>query len=176
MKSLLTFSALLLSSATFASNIPTSSTVSLCTLHFSKVAYDKEVRSVTAHTGVASCDTYSPVVTYWSDVQDVLLDGSQSDQAFTGKVRLEAESRAYDGCRLTPVVQFWVSFADGSSKIENVTPMQISKAWQLFDGDPSELREAVKQWSQNQAINTVSCISLKGPVYQPQEVVDSLLK
>lgn len=182
MKALFSIAALaLVSSSAFGSNIPTSRDTHLCTLHYTKVAYGKEVRSVMAHTGTTYCSSLSSsdAAPDWTNVQDIYLDGSQSAQAFTGKVKFTATPTAYERCKRVPVVQFWVNFTDGSSKIENVTSMQISQQWTDVSADPSlapkDAVEAIQQWSQGQASNGVSCIYFTQNIWQTETLVDSLL-
>lgn len=110
------------SSASFASNIPTQDHVALCNLHYSKVAYGKEVGSVLVHVGLQNCPLSGD--SFCSDVKDIDLENS--GEAFTGQVRLDAYRPAYDRCAPTPAIQFWINFKDGSSKIENAVLVQPS--------------------------------------------------
>jgi hypothetical protein len=94
-------------------------------VHYSTVAYGKAVASVLAHLGV---ETRHPVFTgrpdTWQDVSDVTLEKGES--GFVGRVGLRAQG--YSGsisATLTPVIQYFVSFQDGTSLISEVQPIAI---------------------------------------------------
>jgi hypothetical protein len=112
-----------------ASDIPLTS-VYFCKLHYSSSAYNKKVKSVFAHTGVEDdCRQRGAIGYYkWQDVRDVAMELAKENTHFYGKVMLNAFSSTYHyNCSLKPVVQFWVTFDDGSQKIESIVPMMIKE-------------------------------------------------
>jgi hypothetical protein len=154
-------SSLVAATPAVASDVPMSE-VHLCTLHYSKLAYGKPVRSVMAHTGTQACALDGRM--YWDGVQDVALAAATSGDRLTGKVVLKARTSAYRPCSLNPVVQFWVTFEDGSTKIEDVVAMKVGKRFRANDISPidtaEEAKTAVEAFLKSDVIDTVACFAV----------------
>ncbi|SMF18945.1 hypothetical protein [Pseudobacteriovorax antillogorgiicola] len=103
----------------------------LCKLHYSSTAYGKEVESVVAHTGLyTEKGSYTGIpsgVFFWSDIQDISLDRKDPSSPLVGNVVLSGSGGQWRDTVLYPVVQYFVTFNDGSSLISNVHEIEIIK-------------------------------------------------
>jgi hypothetical protein len=92
--------------------------------NFSKVAFSKSVKSVTVHTGVSvfgGCGA-SPSL-YWDNVQDVTMkDAGDHFMAAAKLVTAASECNSVKG----PMVQYWVSFTDGSSMVTDASLIPVT--------------------------------------------------
>lgn len=150
-----------------AADIPYS-TADFCNLHYSEVAYGKKVTSVFAHVGVLTCTERFDSSTntqvrdeYWESVSDVNMIKNPSEKsAFVGNIVLKANSSLYNSCGLKPVVQFWVTFDDGSTKIEQPITMEVA-ANQWIDYDivdvPEKIITDIKSFFKVDPIRSVGC-------------------
>lgn len=157
--------ALCSANAGLASDLP-STRAFYCQLHYSKNAYGKEVKRVLAHTGVETkCKQLDSKygAAFWDKVRD--LDLQETETGFQGKLIAYGSSSTYYPCALEPVVQFWVDFTDGSSRIETPTAMEVvqdySRGSPVWGNGNPELAEAVLNLKDKElsSIQTVSCFS-----------------
>jgi hypothetical protein len=146
-----------------ASDIPTLG-VNLCTLHYSKVAYGKAVKEVIAHKGMLrDCSKFDGTEPYWTDVKDIPLEGFQEFAHFGTKAIILDHGSTYEPCHTQPIVQYWVTFEDGSQKIEEPTKIEL-KSW-YFVGTATESLLAEQSISQfacldPKDIKTTACIDI----------------
>lgn len=99
------------------------------TYNFSTVAFGKSVASVSAHTGVLrqggeNCSGLPPLSGDWDDVQDVVMTNTGGH--FFGKSRLDSHTGECQISVSGPVVQYWITFTDGSSMITQSTMVQYT--------------------------------------------------
>ncbi len=150
-----------------ASEMPATSGY-FCQLHYTKNAYGKPVASVLAHTGVEKkCAGTGNTVT-WDDIKDRQLAASTDGEQFQGKILMlgKTSSNNAEACTLSPVVQFWVKFEDGSEKIEEVAPMQVKRQF-LVNSNRIEDNQDLVTWMnylgslEDRAIEKVSCFSAR---------------
>lgn len=158
---------LMFANQALAADIPYS-TADFCNLHYSEVAYGKKVNSVFAHTGVLTCTERFDSITntlvrdeYWESVSDVQMTKNPKENgSFVGSIVLKANSSIYNSCGLKPMVQFWVTFDDGSTKIEQPISMEIV-ANQWIDYDSSDVPEKIvidiREYFKVKPIRSVGC-------------------
>ena len=150
-----------------ASDIPYSEAY-FCTLHFTKIAYGKSVKSVMAHTGLDTCrEEFDPVLNkavfknYWDRIKNIDLRETADGTHFEGKVILTGTSTAYNRCGLKPSLQYWISFDDGSSKIESVIPMSVEKKFNIdndnIENVPEYIDNAITDLLKTDPIDQVVC-------------------
>lgn len=154
------------SSLGLASSLPITKAF-YCELHYSKLAYGKEVKSVFAHTGVeTSCkQPFSDKMeaAYWDRVQNI--DLKKTESGFQGKFITYGSSTTYAPCSLQPMAQFWLEFTDGSSRIETPAVIQIteelSRGTPVWNGGNPTLVAAVTEFKEKElrSIDTVACFS-----------------
>lgn len=139
-----------------------------CEFHFTKFSFDKSVNRVMAHAGIATIRSSYPYIDepdyYWQDVKDTDLkyQGEKID-AFIGKRVLTARHRS--GSRedtIFPIVQFWVTFDDGTEMILDEVEMEVSQRY--FQMSP-ELKRRIKDFYINKATDHGSCFSLTQTQY-----------
>lgn len=89
-------------------------------LHFGRTSWNKEVKAVLAHTGVlVTPPDFLGRQPYWTDVKDLKL--LEADTGFVGRTALHAEgSDGSVSIKVTPVVQYFIEYADGSREISQV--------------------------------------------------------
>ena len=121
-----------------------------------------------AHVGVLTCTERFDSSTntqvrdeYWESVSDVNMIKNPSEKsAFVGNIVLKANSSLYNSCGLKPVVQFWVTFDDGSTKIEQPITMEVA-ANQWIDYDivdvPEKIITDIKSFFKVDPIRSVGC-------------------
>lgn len=92
-------------------------------LHFSANAYGKAVKSVLAHTGVElRYPEFTRRPSRWESVKDVSL--AKAGESFFGRVHLKATSTSGSfTISATPVVQYFIEFTDGTSRITDVAAL-----------------------------------------------------
>jgi hypothetical protein len=140
---------LLAANQAIAADIPYS-TADFCNLHYSEVAYGKKVNSVFVHTGVLTCSERFDSTTntlirdeYWESVSDVQMTKNPAENSsFVSNIVLKAKSSLYNTCALKPIVQFWVTFDDGSTKIEQPRTVEIA-ANNWIDYDSADVPEKI---------------------------------
>jgi len=108
-------------------------------IHFSKIAFDKEVAGVYAHVGLLTSNPFGDVGSYfWSAVQHTRME--EEDGKFTAKVVLSGPVNSHGNSVLNAVIQYWIYFSDGTSMISNESKIE-EKSWSIFQsGDPDYLR------------------------------------
>jgi len=148
-----------------ASDIPIEGAF-LCNIHFNRIAYDKSVKNVTAHLGVErNCRIFETTEPYWVDIQDVPLQLIADHDKFTGKAVLHFKSSTYQPCDSKPMVQFWIAFEDGTTKVENPITAEVTDSLFIADreGPTAEAcLESVHGFRQEplSRIETVSCTEI----------------
>jgi hypothetical protein len=90
-------------------------------IHYSQEAFGKRVERVMAHSGIL-CQDWLYNTFYWEDVRDLNLN-RVGDHFYAGNIWKGHSSKFGPYCE-TPVVQYWVSLADGSTHISPVYDMQ----------------------------------------------------
>ena len=97
--------------------------------HYSTKAYGKEVQSVMVHTGVLEQDgpawRGAGEVLYWADSKDIFLQ--KRGDHFSGQFQLMASSSKFGPFVKYPVIQYWVTFADGTRNISEVYPIAVER-------------------------------------------------
>ncbi len=161
-KVLTMISALLIGSTAFGSTMILNRTY-YCTYHFSKTAWDKPVSSVIAHTGIWT--KYDNVIIRpnpieWQDIKDVQL--AAKDDHFFGKGDLSGQ--IYVGSLQTqdkPIVQFWVTYQDGSTQILEPTFIQNLAEYHpsFYEEDAKKSQQAIEQFKSTEDANTVNCFN-----------------
>ncbi len=105
--------------------------------HYSAEAYGKPVQSVMIHCGVLAQDSPPAPgrieIDFWADSQDLYLE-SKGDH-FAGQVRLEAHSSAFGPFVKYPVIQYWVSFTDGTQSVSEVLPVTLGQSLTVSRAD-----------------------------------------
>ncbi len=158
-----TLGLILWTSVASASDIPVLS-LNLCTLHYSRIAYDRPVKNVMAHAGILKeCAHNLAANAYWTDIHDVNLKTDGDLDHFAEKILLKDRSSTYQACKTSPVVQFWVTFEDGSVKIEEPVLMKIDSTHTVDSetGSP-EARKIVLDYGRSDlnAVSSVRCANL----------------
>ncbi len=109
-------------------------------IHFTQVAYGKNVSQVMAHIGVEQWRSPSwmggKAETEWANVQDVPL--KLQANAFLGQAVLKGESGKFGPYLKNFAVQYWVNFQDGSSTITPIYPIpvensQMTNSWEDYE-------------------------------------------
>lgn len=146
-----------------ASDIPVLS-LNLCTLHFSRIAYHRPVKNVMAHVGVLKqCGSDGDASAFWTDIHDLNLKTDGDLDHFAEKILLKDKSSTYQGCKTSPIVQFWVTFEDGSVKIEDPVLMKVdSTEWVDSEKGSPEARKVVLDFGRFDLndVSTVRCANL----------------
>jgi hypothetical protein len=127
-------------------------------LHFGRTADFKDVKSVMAHTGVlVETPSFLNRPPYWADVKDIPL--RITADSFVGRASLHAEGFTGSiSAKLTPVVQYFISFTDGSSSISEVFPLPVNNI--LFVYYPNNFADTAKSLIADNNIPTESRIVL----------------
>ncbi len=110
--------------------------VYLIQAHYSAEAFGKEVASVMVHSGVSVKEQnwgLSSDKTYWVDVQDHQL--TRYDRHFQSTFLLHAQDGKFMPSILGPVVQYWVTFKDGSSLISDAYAIPVKNQVQVYEPD-----------------------------------------
>ncbi len=104
------------------------------TIHFSDVAWSKEVKAVSAHIGVLTIRGGTGEA-FWSDVLHVPLK-HEGGKFVNWAVLHGSRTSDADNAR-GAMVQYWVTFADGSSLVTD--PFLVEpREWSTFTlGDPA---------------------------------------
>lgn len=145
-----------------ASDIPIEGAF-LCNMHYTRIAYERSVQKVTAHVGVErNCSIFESTAPYWVNIQDIPLQLIADHDKFAGKAIIHFKSSTYEPCESKPMIQFWVTFDDGTTRVEAPVAAQVLHSHFLADTDgPSaaEGLEIVQGFRQDDLslIDTVSC-------------------
>jgi len=95
-------------------------------IHFTEYAWGKKVAQVYAHVGVLTQDGGR---TYWDDVRHQALQ--LENGKFTGKVVLYGQRSSQGAHAKDVVLQYWVTFADGSQRVTE--PFVVtSSSWEWY--------------------------------------------
>lgn len=153
----------LVTQGSLASDIPTLG-VNLCTLHYSKIAYGKPVKAVVAHEGMyRDCTKFDGSEPYWAEVRDRDLVISSEQNSFGTKSIIFDRGSTYEPCKTQPIVQYWVTFEDGTTKIEE--PVKIKMVNTYFfshEGENLGLINLIADFDTLEVndIKTTACIEL----------------
>ena len=97
-------------------------------VHYTKVAFGKKSKSVTAHLGVKVNSYPSGSDVFWQDVQD--LDLEKGAESFSANIVLKGIGGKNGPTLLGPVVQYWVRFQDGTMTVSRVYDIEV-----IYDND-----------------------------------------
>ncbi len=138
---------LFLSSHSFATSWK-SDIVYFVRAHYSAVAFGKPVQSVMVHTGVLEQDgpgwMGAREIFYWTDSKDIFLQ--QKGDHFAGQYLLEASSSKFGPFVKYPVVQYWITFTDGTRTISDVYPIEVDRELTISQAD--EFARLRRDWEE----------------------------
>jgi hypothetical protein len=118
----------------------------LCNIHYSRIAYDKSVKKVTAHVGVErNCTIFEATAPYWVNIQDVPLHLIADHDKFAGKAIIHFKSSTYEPCESKPMIQFWVTFDDGTTRVENPFEAEVIDSHFIADTDGPSAAEGLEK-------------------------------
>jgi hypothetical protein len=117
-----------------------------------------------AHVGILKeCAPSFGTKAFWTDIQDLNLKTDGDLDHFAEKILLKDKSSTYQGCKTSPIVQYWVTFEDGSVKIEEPVLMKIdSSEWVYSETGSPAARQVVLDFGRFDlnAVSTVRCANL----------------
>jgi hypothetical protein len=148
-KSLLSFLALFTTLSSAWATSWKQETVYWVQYHFSDYAFGKPVASVLAHTGILRAaeprcrgrgfESHS----YWESVDD--LEMVRTNQHFYAKKKFHATTNPCQAPVVGPLVQYWVSFQDGSQMITQETLVPLTTEPELKANIWEDFIRAVNQ-------------------------------
>ncbi len=109
------------------------------------------------------CTKFDGSEPYWADVKDVALEGFQDSQHFAAKAVILDHGSTYEPCDTQPIVQYWVTFEDGSQKIEDPVKIELRNWFFIGNGAESLLaEESISQFAclDPKEIKTTACTDI----------------
>lgn len=108
--------------------------------YFTLEASGKKIQSVIVHTGVlqTSCRGGN----YWNNVQDVQMN--RHEDHFNARLILLGQIDSGCDNAKAPIVQYWITFEDGSKMITSEEIIPVQDLGHFEDGDPMALDAKVK--------------------------------
>lgn len=104
--------------------------------HFTKIAFGKQVRSVYIHTGILRQQRYGYDSTYWENVAHIPMEDKGNH--FFAKLKLTAYPGEMEPNVIGPIVQYWVSFTDGTEMITDGSLLPVTDVTPPFYPSSSE--------------------------------------
>ena len=135
-----------------------------CDYHFSAEAFGNPVSSVMVHAGIEI--THDPIshrrgAKEWRDIKDIQLE--QAAAGFVGQASFS--TTYYTGslsAEVQPILQFWVTFTDGTSVILNPVIAATTADFHIdYESDRNKANLRITAWQETDpdSIDRVACLA-----------------